>query len=131
MSRHSSIDQNIALIFITDLNFINQSKGVHFKRDYTNGEIIVKKIFSFSNPKFDFNLAFNVCYRAKKVFNDLSAEVSLLRMPDGGCFYISLLENSSLISNMSINETEDFIKNNINLSNKDHIDALISAMNEF
>lgn len=130
IQRCPNIEKNVALIYITDPNFLERSKSHVLVGDYSkDGYQTLKTPVSFINPQFDFNLSFEILHHVRVISVPTeSCEATLLKFDNGEIFDIELSEIGSLIEGMTKEETEKFIKENIKLVDKDHYKAMQTAL---
>lgn len=128
--RHPSIEKSIALIYITDPNFLEREKGSVLVGDYSkDGYRNLKTPVVFENEAFDFKLSFAIIHKVRvQLTPNESCEATLLRFDNGDVFDIQLNEDSSLIECMTLEETERFIQQNIKITNNDNYKAIKTAL---
>jgi hypothetical protein len=131
IQRHPPIEKSVALIYITDPNFLERSKSHLLVGDYSkDGYQVFKTPVVFVNSAFKFKFSFEILHRVRvNSVPSSSCEATMLRDENGQVFDIKLADDASVIEGMTEQETEKFIKDHIKLMDKDHYKALQTALN--
>lgn len=130
IERNPPIEKSVAMVYLTDSNFLERSKSHVLVGDYSKeGYQVFKTPVVFKSTAFSFNLSFEIIHRVRVNSNPSeSCEATLLKDEEGKIFDIKLVNDSSLIEGMSDVETEMFIKDHIKMIDKDHYKALQAAL---
>lgn len=133
-NRYISINQDVVLVIISDPHLIERCKNHSFYGEYSkDGYQEIRSPITIQNEilkglGMDFNLSFDIIHHVRiNTRAGESCEAALLNI--GSLKYdIELKNDSSLVDGFSLEESENFIRKYIYLTDRDHYKALQTAL---